>query len=101
MVPEGVLYRTVMLFYGDTPAPDYLRQMTDVVVHTWDVARAVGADERLDPDLVATVLDRTDPDALAGSGLLAAPADVPADAHPPRPACSPPCSGGCGGASEP
>lgn len=71
--------------------------MNDVVVHTWDVARAVGADERLAPDLVATVLDRTDPDALAGSGLLAAPADVPADAHPADPPARLPAAavGGC------
>lgn len=80
---EGVLDRTVALSYGETPAADYLRQMTDdLVVHTWDLARAAGADERLDPDLVVAVRDRTDPDALARSGLFAAPVDVPADADP-------------------
>jgi uncharacterized protein (TIGR03086 family) len=28
---------------------------TDTVVHTWDLARAIGGDERLDPDLVAWI----------------------------------------------
>lgn len=28
---------------------------TDTVVHTWDLARAVGDDDRLDPDLVAWI----------------------------------------------
>lgn len=32
----------------------------DVAVHAWDLARAVDADDRLDPDLVQTVLDVLD-----------------------------------------
>jgi uncharacterized protein (TIGR03086 family) len=30
---------------------------TDTVIHTWDLARAVGADERLDTDLVAWIAE--------------------------------------------
>ena len=46
----------------------------DVLVHTWDLARAVGADDRLDPAWCAVFLDRlpADPDALTASGMFAA-----------------------------
>jgi uncharacterized protein (TIGR03086 family) len=51
----------------------------DVLVHTWDLARAVGADDRLDADLCAKFLARLpdDPDALAKSGMFASPVSVP------------------------
>ena len=53
---QGALARTVHLSFGDTPAPEYVMQLTaDYVVHAWDLARAVGADERLDPELVDVV----------------------------------------------
>jgi uncharacterized protein (TIGR03086 family) len=53
---DGALGRTVHLSFGDTPAPEYVMQLTaDYVVHAWDLARAVGADERLDPELVDVV----------------------------------------------
>lgn len=46
--------RTVHLSSGDAPAEDYLWEMTfDLGVHAWDLARALGADENLDPDLAA------------------------------------------------
>lgn len=49
----GALGATVHLSFGDTPAAEYARQMTlDSVIHTWDLARATGGDERLDPELV-------------------------------------------------
>lgn len=45
--------RTVQLSFGDTPAMDYAQQMAvDTVIHTWDLARAIGADEALDAELV-------------------------------------------------
>ncbi|MGH8775192.1 MAG: TIGR03086 family metal-binding protein [Jiangellaceae bacterium] len=38
---------------GDVPARDYLMEVAaDNVVHSWDLAIAVGADPRLDPELV-------------------------------------------------
>ncbi len=50
----GALDATVHLSFGDTPAAEYARQMTlDSVIHTWDLARATGGDDRLDPELVA------------------------------------------------
>jgi uncharacterized protein (TIGR03086 family) len=43
----------VQLSFGEVPAQEYLMQVfADHLVHSWDLARATGQDERLDPDLV-------------------------------------------------
>jgi uncharacterized protein (TIGR03086 family) len=73
----------VELSYGSQPAPAYLREMTaDALVHTWDLARGIGADDTLDPELVelalAWVEDRADE--LQASGLFDPPVPVPDDA---------------------
>lgn len=48
----GVLDRSVHLSYGDEPAPGYLAQLiTDHVIHSWDLARGIGADDEIDADL--------------------------------------------------
>jgi uncharacterized protein (TIGR03086 family) len=51
---EGdALTRIVHLSFGDVPGADYLKQMAvDSVIHSWDLARSIGADETLDPELV-------------------------------------------------
>ena len=50
---EGAMQRLVHLSSGDAPAADYVAErILDLVMHAWDVARAIGADERLDPELV-------------------------------------------------
>lgn len=50
------LGRTVHLSFGDHPAGEYVMQLAaDHLVHTWDLARALGTDETLDPDLVDAV----------------------------------------------
>ncbi len=56
----------------------------DVLVHTWDLARSVGADDRLDEDLCALFLERLphDPAALAASGMFHLPVDASADTDP-------------------
>jgi uncharacterized protein (TIGR03086 family) len=52
----GVTERVVHLSFGDTPAEEYLRQLTaDYLVHSWDLAIAIGVDTHLDADLVAAV----------------------------------------------
>jgi uncharacterized protein (TIGR03086 family) len=52
------LTRTVHLSFGDVPGAEYLRQMAiDSVIHAWDLARAIGADETLDPELVDFAFD--------------------------------------------
>lgn len=74
---------TVSLSRGPTPVAEYLGEMTaDALIHTWDLARAIGADDTLDPELVATVFEFAAPnvDAFAGSGLFDPPVPVPADA---------------------
>lgn len=51
------LEATVHLSFGDFPAEEYLMQLfADHLIHAWDLARATGQDERLDPALVDAVL---------------------------------------------
>lgn len=62
---------------------DYLKeQVSDVTIHTWDLARAVGADEELDLELIEAVWTVFEPqkDALEASGLFASPVPVEDDA---------------------
>ena len=73
----------VSLSYDRVPARDYLReQVSDVAIHSWDLARAVGAPEELDPELVAAVWTVFEPqkDTLEATGLYAAPVPLPDDA---------------------
>jgi uncharacterized protein (TIGR03086 family) len=81
----GALDGAVHVSYGDVPAERYLTEMTlDAVVHAWDLARAIGADERLDPQLVELALSMVEPNLefLAASGLFGAPLEVPSGADP-------------------
>ncbi len=78
-VPEA----QVSLSYDTVPVIDYLReQVSDVTIHSWDLARAVGADETLDETLVAGVWTVFEPqrDTLSASGLFAVPVPLPEDA---------------------
>ena len=54
----------------------------DVVIHTWDLARATGLDETLDPDEVHAMLEGMLPmdEALRRSGHYGPKVEVPADA---------------------
>ena len=53
----GVLERTVHLSFGDAPAEEYLWQLfADHLIHRWDLARATGQDERVDPELLAPLV---------------------------------------------
>ena len=73
----------VHLSYDEVTMADYLReQVSDVAIHTWDLARAVGADEKLDAELVEAVWSVFEPqtDTLAASGLYAPPVPLPDDA---------------------
>jgi uncharacterized protein (TIGR03086 family) len=71
---------TVRLWSGPAPARHLVSQLTmDLVVHSWDLARAVGADERLPALLVAFALRELSgyADRLAGSGLFDPPLAAP------------------------
>lgn len=73
----------VHLSYAVVTVDHYLReQVSDVAVHTWDLARAVGVDATLDPALVAGVWEVFDSqrEMLAASGLFGEPVELPDDA---------------------
>jgi uncharacterized protein (TIGR03086 family) len=80
---DGALDRTTHLSFGDLPGSDYVSQLVcDHVIHAWDLARAIGADERLDPELVEWVHGYLAPQAEAwrSAGAFGPVVDVPADA---------------------
>jgi uncharacterized protein (TIGR03086 family) len=53
----SALAKPVSVSSGMLPADEYCWQMTtDLAVHAWDLARSIGADERIDPELAAAVL---------------------------------------------
>ena len=70
-IPEMPLDRAIGMFYT-----------SDVFMHTWDLARATGQDERLDPVKCAQLLDGMEPmdEVLRGSGQYGPRVEVPADA---------------------
>jgi uncharacterized protein (TIGR03086 family) len=44
---------TTHLSFGDIPGREYVMQLfADHLIHGWDLARAIGADETLPPELV-------------------------------------------------
>ena len=50
----GAMERIVHLSYGDNPGSEYVMGlMSDLLVHGWDLARATGQDDTMDPELVA------------------------------------------------
>ncbi|RFA15964.1 TIGR03086 family protein [Subtercola boreus] len=73
----------VHVSYGTIPAHEYLReQVSDVTIHTWDLARATHSADTLDVSLVEAVYTVFEPqkDTLEASGLFASPVPVPEDA---------------------
>ena len=75
--------RTVHLSFGDFPGSEYTLQLfADHLIHAWDLARAIGADERLGTELVtscATWFGAVE-DAYRSAGAIAARPPVPGDA---------------------
>jgi len=58
----GTLDRTVTHAVGEIPGMQLARFRTgDVLVHTWDLARAAGMDEQLDPEVVASIWNDVEP----------------------------------------
>jgi uncharacterized protein (TIGR03086 family) len=75
----GSLRRTVHLSFGATPADEYVRQLTaDLAVHGWDLARATGQDDTIDPEVVALLLSWVEAnlELLAGSGMFGSPIEA-------------------------
>jgi len=69
---------------GEVPLPVAIDRFytSDVFMHTWDLARATGQDDRLDPDVCATLLAGMEPmeDVIRSSGQYGPRVPVPADA---------------------
>jgi uncharacterized protein (TIGR03086 family) len=69
---------------GDVPLPQAIDQFytSDVFMHTWDLARASGQDDRLDPDFCAVLLAGMEPmeEVIRASGQYGARVAVPDDA---------------------
>ncbi len=79
----GSFERTVHLSFGDFPGRVYIGQvLSDHVIHAWDLARAIGGSERLDPELVRFAYDELGPqlDEWRKAGAFAAKVEVPDDA---------------------
>lgn len=77
------LDRTIHLSYGDTTGDAYVRELlADHVVHAWDLARAIDADDQLDPQLVRTCATWFDgmEDAYRQAGAIGPREAVAADA---------------------
>jgi uncharacterized protein (TIGR03086 family) len=75
--------RTVHLSFGDFPGREYAMQLlADLLVHGWDLARGIGADERMDPGLVEVCRGWFTgvADAYRSAGAVAARPPVPPDA---------------------
>jgi uncharacterized protein (TIGR03086 family) len=69
---------------GDVALPEAVSRFFtgDVFLHAWDLARATGQDDTLDPDRCAAMLAGMEPieDAMRGSGQYGPRVDVPDDA---------------------
>jgi uncharacterized protein (TIGR03086 family) len=59
---EGALERTVQISRGEVPGAEYIFEvMADLVIHGWDLARAIGVDETIDPELLEAVYPYYEP----------------------------------------
>ena len=79
----GALDRTVHLSFGDASGQEYVLQLTaDLAIHAWDLARATGQDDTLDPGAVALLLPWTEANAglLTASGMFSSRIDTGPDA---------------------
>jgi uncharacterized protein (TIGR03086 family) len=80
---DGAMDRIVHLSFGDFPGREYILQLfADHLIHAWDLARAIGADEHLDAGLVASCAAWFEPveDAYRSAGAIAARPPLPGDA---------------------
>lgn len=75
--------QTVHLSFGDVPASEYLNERaTDLAVHGWDLATALGVDDTIADPVAVTLLGVWEPrvELLRASGMFAEPVAVPEDA---------------------
>lgn len=82
---DGWSGRPVHTSMGQIPAEDYIEQLfTDHLIHAWDLARGIGANEELDPDLVNECYRRSLPhdQMIRASGVFGSQVVAPAAAGP-------------------
>jgi uncharacterized protein (TIGR03086 family) len=75
----------IHLSFGDHPAREYLTQLAaDHLVHAWDLARALGTDEKLDPEAVEALVGWFGPteQAYRSMGIIAPRPELSASAGP-------------------
>jgi len=80
---RGAMERTVHLSFGDFSAAFYTMQVfSDLLIHSWDLARAIGRDDTLPGDLMAACwgFNRPMADTLRASGAFGDEVDVSPDA---------------------
>lgn len=78
----GVLDRAFRHVTGDRTGRELLAmRILDVGIHTWDLARAIGAEESIDPGVVALALYAQDDPASAQDRLLVRSGRQPANHH--------------------
>ena len=53
---DGAMDRIVHISMGDVPGAEYAFQvLADLAIHGWDLARAIGANEAIDPDVLEAI----------------------------------------------
>ncbi|MFP5297816.1 MAG: TIGR03086 family metal-binding protein [Actinomycetota bacterium] len=75
----GDLEMMVNVSWGQIPASEYISQLTlDHTVHGWDLARGIGGDDEIDPELAVFGWEYSDArrDLITGSGVFGRPIDV-------------------------
>lgn len=79
---DGALERKVNLVRGPTPAVEYVSELIfDLVVHTWDLCRAIGYDKFLPDEVVEPVwAEMKEFGDLSASGLFDLPVEIADDA---------------------
>jgi uncharacterized protein (TIGR03086 family) len=82
---DGALTRVAHLSFGDVPGEEYITELfADALIHTWDLARAIGTNDRLDPELVAKCAEwfaRAE-EGYRQAGVIEDHRDVPEEADP-------------------
>ena len=79
----GVLERTVHVSFGDIPGREYISQvLCDHVLHSWDLAKGIGASTALDQDLVDFAYGYLEPvaEAWRAAGAFGPAVEVPEEA---------------------
>jgi uncharacterized protein (TIGR03086 family) len=77
---EAAMDRTVQISRGEVPGAEYVFEVVaDLAVHGWDLARAIGADETMDPELLDVVYPYYEPlvALLKPTGAYGPDVDVP------------------------